>query len=87
MNKTGITYKKLLLVGDRGAGKSCFIKKCKMIITSLSIQGQIVIFSYNHLAIETVRVIVNSSSQSPFGLNVIEYNEYQSINNNEQNLN
>ena len=59
-----------------------------MIISSLSIQGQIVIFSYNHLAIETVRVIVvNSSSQSPFGLNVIEYNEYQSINNNEQNLN
>ena len=27
MNKTGITYKKLLLLGDRGAGKSCFIKK------------------------------------------------------------
>ena len=58
-----------------------------MIISSISIQGQNVIYSYNHLAIETVRVIVNSSSQSPFGLNVIEYNEYQSINNRECNLN
>ena len=27
MNKEGITYKKLLLVGDREVGKTCFIKK------------------------------------------------------------
>ena len=58
-----------------------------MIISSMSIQEQNVINSCNHLAIETVRVIVNSSYQAPFGLNVIEYNEYQSINNRENNLN
>ena len=27
MNKNGITYKKLLLVGDSKVGKACFIKK------------------------------------------------------------
>lgn len=29
MNKEGITYKKLLLVGDREVGKTCFINKLK----------------------------------------------------------